>query len=1287
MVAPGYDLQLELELEQQQQQFQQQYLQQYHQMQMQPQPWTDDAFSGQQAAPGFQSSPHNPNLPPGAAPYVINGAQDAPYVMNSTHNAPYGINGAQDAPYVMNPAQGVAYNHNIDTSYAMNPAQDAAYNFPDASYGLPQGTPYVLPQGAQYGLPQGTPYTAVLGSPYASTQPCAAPVRAPNRRPWVRGHTQPKMDMHEPAPAPSSSSDSSSSSDESAYGINSDEEVPIAAANTAPAPVSRHVSARRPESTADSSDDDMPLSIISASSSRNHAHVRRTKTVAPVPLSPRSQVFVGKSRSMRVQPRPVRQTDKLESDEDAPLDRLKAALASGARPVPNASSRAASVAPSTTAQHRTNDDSSQHNAGSSEVQSVVGSATSSFLASDVSSSLASGHSRQPSVQASLHSHQPSLQASLHSRQSSLHSRQPSLQASLLSRQASLHSPQPSLQASLHSRQPSLQASLHSRQPSLQASSHSRQSSQHQVSSPALSSRSAAPSSVNSATEAHAASRQPSVRKPKAGGYLPTGTALPGLPLKRRSLKPRAAVQYIAMADIVDTADRVQGRRIDTDSDADVDTMPVVDIVDEQCDAQSVRSFATASSSGGTIMDTLRTGPVQLLTASTEHSGSKASVGRVVPEDYGDIDQLLTDLDGIMNGSLAARRRFSLALMRRSLAVSNELVEPTDYSYHDPGADVDVAIDTAPFIEFKPLEIADIGLGAESSAIGDDLGLGDLMSAISDIETRTNTDNNDDDSQPLDRLAAKHLAAASDSRAPMLATSMPPRLDLQLDSQIDEPKQPIELSRTQKIQKALEKLDLMNVRKVSIRIYVQDARRYYTFALTEFTTSEMIINDMKKSGIIDTEKSNWALFELVDYFGIERPLNHYENLMTVVESWEPRSNNYIIAKGFAQQAALTLLGGVHLGEHSIQGMLYYRVKRNKWQKGVFRLLGHNMLFLKDSRGKSKKDSHYLTLTNNDVYTPFEPLRGSPTRYVFGLKSEMPMQMFEKPDEDYVKWFAVQTLDSLCQWLQVLRFSKNQLKFCQVLERRVLDSSKMEASENNAPFKPLVDLTAEKHEDNDDDDGSANSTAAIVSALARTATATKHDPAALLKIVEQHGIDVSDFNVLSAKSDSDPDNPNADEPAENLFLPGSLLSRPKKSAAEMDANQKQVEAEMYAKGSLLAQPRESKALAASRAMQSVMAQGGNVFSQGSLLQITDEKKSRPAHIGGAAHIAQPQFPLVQMADMDATQMHSFRAPAQYSDYPAPYVEENVVFGGMLASEPQTPQHPGTHSHQYGQGRQHA
>ncbi|KAJ2827605.1 hypothetical protein IWW50_001806, partial [Coemansia erecta] len=250
----------------------------------------------------------------------------------------------------------------------------------------------------------------------------------------------------------------------------------------------------------------------------------------------------------------------------------------------------------------------------------------------------------------------------------------------------------------------------------------------------------------------------------------------------------------------------------------------------------------------------------------------------------------------------------------------------------------------------------------------------------------------------------------------------------------------------------------------------------------------------------------------------------------------------------------------------------------------------------------------------------------------------------------------------------------------------------ASEHNTPFKPLVDLSADKHDDDADDtaepaQNNADIAAAIVSTLGRTATTTKYDPAALLKIVEQSGIDVSDFGVLSAEASADPNNPGADEQADNMFLPGSLLSRPKKSAAEMEANQQQLETDMYAKGSLLAQPRESKALAASRAMQGIMAQNGNVFTQGSLLQISDEKKPRPAHVGGAAHIAQPQFPLVQMADMDAAQAPVFRAPAHTIDYPAYPTEEPVVFGGMLASQPQTPRHLNSYNNPTGQNRQYA
>ncbi|KAJ2384409.1 hypothetical protein GGI05_005017, partial [Coemansia sp. RSA 2603] len=634
-----------------------------------------------------------------------------------------------------------------------------------------------------------------------------------------------------------------------------------------------------------------------------------------------------------------------------------------------------------------------------------------------------------------------------------------------------------------------------------------------------------------------------VKSKRSSGYLPKGMTLPALSVKQRSNRARAAVQYVALADIVESTERGLDPEADANATSDVDAegFDTGDTFDGTANIKhrkSVRApngarangdndgdgcslhshFASAPSSTDTIMDVLRAGPVELLTASTERSGSKAVLDWVVPEDYGDIDMLLSDLDGIMGGSLAARKRFSLTLMRRSLAVANGLVEPGDFSEnHDDFGGTDLEGNSGPVLEFKPLDIPDIGASVTNeSALGADagdgniggsgggLGLEEMIMSTLNIDSidfgptfgATSTAVDADD-QPLNELAPNASVKLAnlgklDTQLELEPLSMPPL-------------KPVELTRSQKVQKALEKLELLDVRKVSIRIYVQDAQRYYTFALTKYTTCEMILNDMKKSCIIDPEKTTWALFELVEHFGIERPLNHFENLMALVESWEPRSNNFIIVKGFAQQSSLTLLGGVQPGDHAIQGMLYYRIKKSKWQKGVFRLQGHNMIIVKDSRGKSVKESHYLTLTNNDIYTPFEALRGAPTRYVFGLKSEMPMQMFEKPDEDYVKWFAAQTLDGLREWLQVFRLAKNQIKFRKVLENRVIEVSATKDSETDvAPVnKPLVDLAADKHDENDDAQGKKDFALDLVSSINRIAMSSKFDPSALVKVVEQSG----------------------------------------------------------------------------------------------------------------------------------------------------------------------------------------
>ncbi|KAJ1652925.1 hypothetical protein GGF38_005248, partial [Coemansia sp. RSA 25] len=196
--------------------------------------------------------------------------------------------------------------------------------------------------------------------------------------------------------------------------------------------------------------------------------------------------------------------------------------------------------------------------------------------------------------------------------------------------------------------------------------------------------------------------QPSHGNPPRPDYLPSrGTALPAVPVaKRKAGKARAGVQYIALADIVENTERALLQQEElaasagapaADSHAARRNKSVrrgvgVGADSPASDARSLASQATGASSsgggggsGGALMDVLRAGPVELLTASSDHSGSKAVVERVVPEDYGDLDQLLADLDGIMSGSQAARRRFSLVLMRRSLALANGLVEPADFA--------------------------------------------------------------------------------------------------------------------------------------------------------------------------------------------------------------------------------------------------------------------------------------------------------------------------------------------------------------------------------------------------------------------------------------------------------------------------------------------------------------------------------------------------------------------------------------------------------------------------------
>ncbi|KAJ1954724.1 hypothetical protein EC988_002278, partial [Linderina pennispora] len=252
------------------------------------------------------------------------------------------------------------------------------------------------------------------------------------------------------------------------------------------------------------------------------------------------------------------------------------------------------------------------------------------------------------------------------------------------------------------------------------------------------------------------------------------------------------------------------------------------------------------------------------------------------------------------------------------------------------------------------------------------------------------------------------------------------------------------------------------------------------------------------------------------------------------------------------------------------------------------------------------------------------------------------------------------------------------------RRVAETNAIrDHDKNNVPFKPLVDLAHLDHH-NDAEKG-ANFTADVLSSINKIASTTKYDPSALVQAVEASGVDVSEFKALGSKGGVHNQEGSDEAQAPDItFEPGSLLSKPRRQNTDGNSAGKNDSDNMFIKGSLLAQPRESKAMAASRAMQSVMAQDGDVFTHGSLLQINKQTKPRPAHFGGAPNIANSSmFPLVQMEPQadpafggrfraTSAQIHQAALEAQAGYQAAvfdPYANpDEVAFGGLLANAQQ-------------------
>ncbi|GBC17338.1 uncharacterized protein OCT59_026110 [Rhizophagus irregularis] len=228
-------------------------------------------------------------------------------------------------------------------------------------------------------------------------------------------------------------------------------------------------------------------------------------------------------------------------------------------------------------------------------------------------------------------------------------------------------------------------------------------------------------------------------------------------------------------------------------------------------------------------------------------------------------------------------------------------------------------------------------------------------------------------------------------------------------------------------------------KLTTQIFIENLRQYRTLSITATRTALDILNYFRDNETISDSES-WTLFEVINEYGLERPIRDWEYVATVIGNWEPNKQNALVLKKYINRNCLTL-GGFKNAVPPMFGSLHLEVKKNKWQKRHFFIRDGTVYHCKDAKGNN--ETLLCSLASFDVYTFTKTVRKSPTKFIFALKSQDKVAMFENPD-DYIRYLCADHLDKMKDWVLSLRAAKNNLlraKYPERFEKTIKSDDKL------------------------------------------------------------------------------------------------------------------------------------------------------------------------------------------------------------------------------------------------------
>ncbi|KAI7874158.1 hypothetical protein K492DRAFT_154171 [Lichtheimia hyalospora FSU 10163] len=236
-----------------------------------------------------------------------------------------------------------------------------------------------------------------------------------------------------------------------------------------------------------------------------------------------------------------------------------------------------------------------------------------------------------------------------------------------------------------------------------------------------------------------------------------------------------------------------------------------------------------------------------------------------------------------------------------------------------------------------------------------------------------------------------------------------------------------------------------VRTLTIRIYINDGSTHKTVQLTNLLTTAMVLQYLKKKGLLDNT-DDWAMFEICNSYGLERPLRQWEVVMDSVSTWDPEMNSYLLVKKYKYCDSLIADSVLQKLYPPHYGWLNIEYKKGKWHKRFCFIMDNAIHHSKDSKGTNAVV--LCQLSTFDVYTMLHPFRDAPTEYVFALRAQEKPRVFER-SEDYMKMFSAEDADSLREWVLSIRCSKSAVYYQQHPNRVTNPLMPVDLNRNDSP----------------------------------------------------------------------------------------------------------------------------------------------------------------------------------------------------------------------------------------------